>query len=91
MFIHIIFGIETSNHILEFDNIGFLLVRDVLDRIYEMYDFRSYILKLYSHGGIFLHENEYIEQARTYRVRRYPYHDNRLMKSRQDMDSTIKH
>ena len=80
MFIQIVFGIERNSRVLEFNDIGFLLVRDVLDRLYTMYDFRSSLLQLYSSDGILLYENMYIEHAWVYRVRRYPVQSGTLKK-----------
>ena len=69
MFIHIHYGNEIDDYVIEFGEKCFITVSDVLRMVRYRYDKRSR-LQLFNEHGILLKSNDIVEKARSYRIKR---------------------
>ena len=69
MFIHLRYGAEIVEHVLEFQS-GFATVVDVLRKAKKRYG-KNPRLQLYNEYGKRMRLSDKVEKARSYRVKRY--------------------
>ena len=71
MFVHVTYGNECGDGIMEFNNNQFITVNDVIEKVRHTYEECSTLQLLNEHGRK-LNLQEIVENARVYIVRRRP-------------------